>query len=80
MTQTAASSPSFETAIAELEGIVRAMESGQITLEQALEHYQRGVGLLRHCQQTLQEAEQRILQLEGDELVPAGGRDENKTP
>lgn len=80
MTQTAASSPSFETAIAELEGIVRAMESGQITLEQALEHYQRGVGLLRHCQQTLQEAEQRILQLEGDELVPAAGRDENKTP
>lgn len=72
-----ASPRSFEAAISELEGIVRSMESGQITLEQALEHYQRGVGLLRHCQQTLRDAEQRVLQLEGEQLVPAPGTRED---
>lgn len=69
MTKSAASPKSFEGAITELEEIVRAMEAGQITLEQALDHYQRGVGLLRYCQDTLRNAEQRVRQLEGDQLV-----------
>lgn len=70
MTKTAETPKSFESAIAELESIVQQMESGSITLEQALEHYQRGTGLLKYCQQTLQAAEQRVLQLENDRLVP----------
>lgn len=69
MTKPAASPKSFEGAITELEDIVRAMESGQISLEQALDHYQRGVGLLRYCRDTLNSAEQRVRQLEGDQLV-----------
>lgn len=69
MTKSAASPKSFEGAITELEEIVRAMEAGQITLEQALDHYQRGVGLLRYCQDTLRNAEQRVRKLEGDQLV-----------
>ncbi|MDX5446515.1 MAG: exodeoxyribonuclease VII small subunit [Zoogloeaceae bacterium] len=69
MTKPAASPGSFEGAITELEDIVRAMESGQISLEQALDHYQRGVGLLRYCRDTLNNAEQRVRQLEGDQLV-----------
>ena len=70
MTKTAGTPESFESAIAELESIVQQMESGSITLEQALEHYQRGTGLLKYCQQTLQAAEQRVMQLEGERLVP----------
>jgi exodeoxyribonuclease VII small subunit len=69
MTKPAASPGSFEGAITELEDIVRAMESGQISLEQALDHYQRGVGLLRYCRDTLNSAEQRVRQLEGEQLV-----------
>lgn len=69
MTKTAASPKSFEAAVTELEDIVRAMETGQISLEQALDHYQRGVGLLRYCQDTLHNAEQRVRQLEGEQLT-----------
>lgn len=55
---------SFESAVAELESLVAAMERDDLPLEQALEHYQRGLGLLRHCQATLGAAEQRIRILE----------------
>jgi exodeoxyribonuclease VII small subunit len=70
MTKTAGSPKSFESAISELEKIVQEMESGALPLEAALEHYQRGVGLLKYCRETLVAAEQRIHQLENDELVP----------
>lgn len=61
---------SFESAIAELEAIVQEMENGAISLEQALERYQRGAHLLKHCQETLQAAEQRVRQLENGVLAP----------
>lgn len=60
---------SFEAAVAELENIVRDMESGQLALEDALTHYQRGVNLLRHCQNTLGAAEEQLRILEGDALA-----------
>ena len=59
---------SFEAALAELEGIVEKMENGQLSLEDGLAAYQRGMGLLQHCQQTLSAAEQKIAILEGQEL------------
>lgn len=70
MTKTAGSPKSFESAISELEKIVQEMESGALPLEAALERYQRGVGLLKYCRETLGAAEQRIHRLENDELVP----------
>ena len=70
MTKTASSPKNFESAISELETIVQEMEGGSISLEQALERYQRGTDLLKFCRGTLQAAEQRILQLEGDALTP----------
>lgn len=81
MTDTAGSPTSFESAISELEDIVQEMETGAIPLELALERYQRGVGLLKYCQKTLEAAEQRVRQLENDELVPLkGGQDtENRS-
>ena len=58
-------SPSFETALAELEQIVRSLEDGSTTLEVGLAQYERGVALLKACYAQLQEAEKRISVLTG---------------
>jgi exodeoxyribonuclease VII small subunit len=50
----------FETAIAELESIVKKLEQGDLPLEQSLELYERGVQLSRFCHAKLEEAERRI--------------------
>jgi exodeoxyribonuclease VII small subunit len=51
---------SFEDALAELEGIVRRLEGGQVKLDDAIQSYERGAQLKRHCEQKLSEAQQRI--------------------
>ena len=51
---------SFEEAYAELQGIVSQMESGQLSLEDALKAYQRGDFLLQFCQQSLANVEQQV--------------------
>jgi len=56
---------SFENALAELERIVRALDTGQSSLEASLRDYERGIQLLRHCHATLQNAERRIEILRG---------------
>jgi len=56
----------FSEALAELEGIVSALEGGQLDLEDSLARYERGVALLRACQTRLTEAEQRVTMLMGD--------------
>jgi len=58
----------FETALAELEDIVRNMENGKLELEASLAAYRRGVALLRHCRQQLGDAEAQIRVLEDGEL------------
>ena len=50
----------FEAAIAELEGVVRKLEEGDMPLEQSLALYERGVQLSRFCHARLEEAERRI--------------------
>ncbi len=50
----------FETAIAELETIIRQMESQQLPLQDALAAFKRGTALLQQCQQTLADAEQQV--------------------
>ncbi len=57
-------SPSFESAVSELESIVQEMENSQLPLDQALAAYQRGTALLRQCQDVLSKAEQSIRILE----------------
>lgn len=69
MPKSASAPRSFEAAVSELETIVQQMEAGSLTLEDALERYQRGVGLLKYCQETLSGAEQRIRVLEGESLT-----------
>ncbi|MCW5622780.1 MAG: exodeoxyribonuclease VII small subunit [Burkholderiales bacterium] len=58
------SSPTFEQAMQELEGLVTAMESGELSLEQSLAAYQRGARLLQICQSALQQAQQQVKILE----------------
>lgn len=53
----------FETALAELEGLVEHLEQGELTLEEALQRFERGVVLVRTCQAALQLAEQKVEQL-----------------
>jgi exodeoxyribonuclease VII small subunit len=65
--------PRFEQALAELETILRELEDGTTSLEDALARYERGVGLLRQCYAQLRDAEQKVKLLAG--LTEDGGAD-----
>ena len=67
---TASDGLSFEKALAELEKIVERMESGDLSLEQALATHKRGLELARFCQQRLEAAQQQVKVLEGEVLKP----------
>lgn len=67
-----AAEPSFESALAELEKIVEAMEEGQMPLEQSLTAYKRGAELLKFCQGQLQDAQQQVKILENGVLKNFG--------
>jgi exodeoxyribonuclease VII small subunit len=62
----------FESAIAELESVVKSLEEGDLPLEKSLQLFERGVQLSRFCHARLEEAEKRIELLnERGELRPA---------
>lgn len=52
--------PSFEDSLNELEALVERMESGDMSLEESLGAFERGISLTRSCQQALQAAEQKV--------------------
>lgn len=61
---------SFERAIEELTSIVDKIETGQVPLQQSLEQYEKGMGLIKHCRGILLDAEKRIEEIaaeQGDE-------------
>ncbi|MDP7142402.1 MAG: exodeoxyribonuclease VII small subunit [Alphaproteobacteria bacterium] len=51
---------SFEDAMAELESIVRNMESGDTKLEDSISAYERGIELKKHCEKKLRDAQSKI--------------------
>jgi exodeoxyribonuclease VII small subunit len=59
-TKTDIAAMSFEDALAELENIVRRLESGQQKLEDAIAAYERGAALKKHCEEKLAQAEARV--------------------
>lgn len=61
----------FEQAIARLEAVVRALEDGKTSLEEAMKLYEEGVALVRSCSTTLEEAKQKII------TVSVGGNADN---
>ena len=76
----------FESAIAELDAIVRKLEEGDLPLEKSMELYERGLQLSRFCHAKIEEAERRIEVLnERGEVHPAPaslglGQDEGDKP
>lgn len=62
---TAIDEMTFAQALAELEGIVRALESNTLELEDSLERYERGVALLRALQGRLTDAQSKVDSLLG---------------
>lgn len=50
----------FEKSLKELEALVAKMEQGNLSLEESLQHFERGIQLTRTCQQALKEAEQKV--------------------
>jgi len=56
----------FEKALAELEGIVKQLEAGNLALEKSLALFERGVQLARACKEKLAEAELKVSQLVKD--------------
>ncbi|MDS4028058.1 MAG: exodeoxyribonuclease VII small subunit [Candidatus Contendobacter sp.] len=59
----------FETALAELESLVGQLEQGELTLNDALQRFERGVTLVRNCQHVLRASEQKV-----DQLIERNGR------
>ncbi len=51
---------SFEQALAELETIVRDLETGKAALEDSIAQYERGMDLKAHCERKLREAQAKI--------------------
>lgn len=50
----------LESSIAEINTLIEQMEQGELSLEQSLERFERGIGLIKQCQKILQEAEQKV--------------------
>ena len=63
------SAPEFEAALAELEKIVATLEKGDLSLETALKHFERGIALTRQCQTALKQAELKV-----EKLVEKNGK------
>lgn len=69
----------FEAALAELESLIERMETGELSLEDSLKAFERGVALTRDCQAALKQAELRVQALtessSGLELEPLDEED-----
>lgn len=60
MAKSPAPQPDFEKSLAELEALVLKLESGELSLDQSLDCFKRGVELTRHCQSVLDEAQKTV--------------------
>ena len=50
----------FEEALEELEGLVEQLETGELSLEESLSTFERGVGLVKICHDKLHEVEKKV--------------------
>jgi exodeoxyribonuclease VII small subunit len=80
MTQRNSGEKKFETALEELESVVEQLETGELSLEESLQAFETGVGLVKYCSQKLDEVEKKVevlvkdkegkLQLKALEVLP----------
>ena len=59
----------FESSIAELEKIVEKLESGNVTLNESIELYQKGIKLSEECNVILENAKQKIEYINNNECT-----------
>ena len=59
-----ATSLTFEQALSELEGIVQKLEAGDVSLDEAINAYSRGIELKNQCQKRLEAARMRVEKIE----------------
>ena len=52
--------PKLEDALTEIAQLIDQMEQCELSLEQSLNHFERGIHLIKYCQKTLEEAEQKV--------------------
>lgn len=57
--------PDFESQMAQLEALVGRLESGDLSLDEAMQTFEQGIQLTRQCQQALDKAEQKVQVLLG---------------
>jgi len=70
---------SFEEAIKELTDIVGKIEQGRIPLQDSLQQYERGMGLIKQCRTILKKAEERIEKITKEEESEEGSRKEDSS-
>ena len=66
----------FEKSISELESIVMQLEKGELSLEDSLKQFEKGITLARKCEDTLNKAEQKIEMLSAIKMPHDGSTDE----
>ena len=69
---TAKKSFNLEKSLADLEGLVEELESGDLPLDKAMKKFEEGIKLTRNCQAALREAEQKV-----EVLLKSAGGDES---
>jgi exodeoxyribonuclease VII small subunit len=52
--------PNLEESLSEITQLIEKMEHSEQTLEQSLNHFERGITLVKHCQKILEDAEQKV--------------------
>lgn len=52
--------PKLEDSLKEITKLIDTMEHGELSLEQSLTQFERGITLVKHCQKILEEAEQKV--------------------
>lgn len=60
MPKATAKLPNLEESLAEITQLVDKMEHSELTLEQSLTNFERGITLVKHCQKILETAEQKV--------------------
>lgn len=56
----------FEASMTELETLVESLEKGDLSLEDSLSQFEKGINLVKKCTQTLNKAEQKLKKLTDD--------------
>lgn len=59
----------FEKSLAELEAIVKELENGDLSLENALKQFEKGMDLAKNCQEILTQAEQKIEKISQEDTI-----------